>query len=110
MPVPEGITLLPVSTVGEISRATRAITHLFVCKNPQFVPECMNIEVQTGFCYNILNSWNDAISSAGPDRETKCTLFADPGCVGRSVEFAYPGIGNLQDFDLDDLASSFSCT
>ncbi|KAJ7257392.1 hypothetical protein C8J57DRAFT_1721201 [Mycena rebaudengoi] len=80
-----------------------------VCMDPNF-GNCVSLNfgnVPTG-CLAMPAGWNDRITSAQAVAGIVCTLFADPGCTGRSLVVA----GNIPDFrpvGMDDLTTSMSC-
>jgi len=89
----------------------QSVTHLFVCDSANFNGRCENLESNRGQCYNLLNGWNDVISSLGPDQGTTCTLWENNDCTGRSLGgIVNPGINNLVDFSFNDIASSYRCS
>ncbi|KAK5657188.1 hypothetical protein OQA88_3246 [Cercophora sp. LCS_1] len=105
---------LPTSEQPEIaarSNVARAITHLFVCDSLNFNGRCENLETETGRCYNLFNGWNDVISSLGPDRGTTCTIYEHFDCQGRSVGgIVNPGLFNLNEWNFNDITSSYRCS
>ncbi|KAK0725984.1 hypothetical protein B0H67DRAFT_144409 [Lasiosphaeris hirsuta] len=100
-----------VSEVAARSNVARAITHLFVCDSLNFQGRCENLETETNRCYNLFNNWNDVISSLGPDQGTTCTIYENFDCQGRSVGgIVNPGLFNLNEWNFNDITSSYRCS
>ncbi|TIC99370.1 hypothetical protein CH35J_005089 [Colletotrichum higginsianum] len=99
-----------VAVGGPLEGSLQAITHLYICQNINFGGSCVNVEVSTGVCYNLINGWNDVVSSLGPDAGTSCTLYENAGCTGAALpNIVNPGISNLGERGFNDRASSFRC-
>ena len=102
---------LPAAEVAENAIEKRAVTHLFVCDSANFQGRCENLQVDRGSCLTLFNNWGDTISSLGPDSGTTCTVYENNDCQGRSLGgIVSPGIFNLNDFNFNDIISSFRCS
>lgn len=58
------------------------------------------------------NPWEDTISSWGPDPGVSCHVYERRDCDIGGRMFAnieYPGYGNLNDFQFEDIISSARC-
>ncbi|KAH8596569.1 hypothetical protein B0O99DRAFT_685569 [Bisporella sp. PMI_857] len=116
------------------SSEKRAITHLFVAADVNFGGRTENLATNTGQCNDLLNGWNNIVSSLGPDAGTTCCIYeyeppisaipnppallkitnnkinSNTGCGGASLcGIINPGIFNLVDFGWNDRASSYRC-
>ncbi|KAI1369760.1 hypothetical protein F5Y08DRAFT_334112 [Xylaria arbuscula] len=90
---------------------TEAITHVYLCRGPNFGAPCFSKPVYTTLCYNFINGRDNSISSVKPDLGTTCIIYDDENCKGfYSLTFTYPGISDLTSLGWNDRASSISCT
>ncbi|KAF2874175.1 hypothetical protein BDV95DRAFT_487956, partial [Massariosphaeria phaeospora] len=84
-------------------------THLYVCEDEMFGARCDNLHVAVGQCYNLDASWNDKITSLGPDKGTFCTLYSEFDCKGKVLPLTYPGVKDLARYQFGDVGSSYRC-
>ncbi|KAF1844408.1 uncharacterized protein K460DRAFT_163728 [Cucurbitaria berberidis CBS 394.84] len=86
-----------------------SVTHLYLCVDSSFKGQCTNMHLDTSTCHNLDQTWNDKVSSAGPDKGTFCTLYSETECRGKALPFTYPGIRNLTRYKFDNVLSSVRC-
>ncbi|KAJ7182363.1 hypothetical protein C8R43DRAFT_1144250 [Mycena crocata] len=93
---------------------TNDISIMQSCNDPNLTGLCFNwsstvLPTGCGDFRNTSPSTDDQVSSVSTAAGIKCTLFADPGCKGRSQLI----VGTLNDFGpvgFDNTATSFSCS
>lgn len=66
----------PLSASPLTSLATPRTTHLYICTSAAFSGTCKNIELAAERCYNMGSTFDDNVSSAGPDDGTFCVLYS----------------------------------
>ncbi|KAJ7653429.1 hypothetical protein B0H17DRAFT_1147141 [Mycena rosella] len=80
----------------------------FVCANAPFVDPCGKFSGVSGECVNFPASFDDDISSVGPDSGQDCFFYVDVGCGGASLgPIRGPGIPDLFNSGFNDQISSF---
>jgi hypothetical protein len=53
----------------------RATGHVYLCTDSNFQGSCTNYGVTLGSCSDLPSSFNDNISSFGPDNGLRCCLY-----------------------------------
>ncbi|KAL7619531.1 hypothetical protein AAE478_010071 [Parahypoxylon ruwenzoriense] len=91
----------------------RAQHCVYVCTNAGFTGLCENECAGAGVCYNVPSSFNDQISSLGPD-SGYCRAFFDRDCQDSSGHFdfvnpGYDDLSHLGDGRSNDQISSWIC-
>ncbi|KAI1137767.1 hypothetical protein F5Y05DRAFT_413714 [Hypoxylon sp. FL0543] len=86
---------------------------VYVCTQAGFAGLCENECAQAGVCYNVPASFNDQISSLGPD-SGYCRAFFDYDCQDTSGHFdfvspGYDDLSHLGDGSSNDQISSWIC-
>ncbi|KAJ3572569.1 hypothetical protein NPX13_g5006 [Xylaria arbuscula] len=54
---------------------TEAITHVYLCRGPNFGAPCFSKPVYTTLCYNFIHGRDNSISSVKPDLGTTCIIY-----------------------------------
>ncbi|KAI1416999.1 hypothetical protein F5Y13DRAFT_185832 [Hypoxylon sp. FL1857] len=91
----------------------RAQHCVYVCTQAEFSGLCQNECAGAGVCYNVPSSFNDQISSLGPD-SGYCRAFFDRDCqiAAGHFDFVYPGYDDLSHLgggESNDQISSWIC-
>ncbi|KAI0152154.1 hypothetical protein F4776DRAFT_14837 [Hypoxylon sp. NC0597] len=86
---------------------------VYVCTQAGFAGLCENECAQSGVCYNVPSSFNDQISSLGPD-SGYCRAFFDYDCqiAAGHFDFVNPGYDDLSHLgggESNDQISSWMC-
>ncbi|KAI0388063.1 hypothetical protein F5Y04DRAFT_16850 [Hypomontagnella monticulosa] len=91
----------------------RAQHCVYVCTRAEFSGLCENECAQSGVCFNVPSSFNDQISSLGPD-SGYCRAFFDRDCqiAAGHFDFVKPGYDDLSHLgggESNDKISSWMC-
>ncbi|KAJ7277913.1 hypothetical protein C8J57DRAFT_1465745 [Mycena rebaudengoi] len=83
-----------------------------ICTDAGFTGNCITLNGGSTQCNNFPGSFNDNISSFGPDDGQDCFIFvflsSDAGCTGAQAgPIRFPGISNLNDIGFNDKISSW---
>ncbi|KAJ6498663.1 hypothetical protein DFH09DRAFT_1203914, partial [Mycena vulgaris] len=117
------LALIPLVYAIPASEHTPTLTSrtpgtVFVCANAPWVEPCTKFSGASGECVNFSASFQDDMSSVGPDSGQQCFFFADVGCKGPSFgPIRSPGAANLATVPapsstigtFNDRLSSFKC-
>ncbi|KAJ7157282.1 hypothetical protein C8R46DRAFT_1114005 [Mycena filopes] len=82
--------------------------HVFICTDVDFGGDCTNYGFFNNVCSTFPSEFQDNISSFGPDKGWKCTLYTNNGCSGLQSTATNPGITTLPG-DVNDAFSSVNC-
>ncbi|KAK0649577.1 hypothetical protein B0T16DRAFT_133867 [Cercophora newfieldiana] len=101
----------PTSPILARDLVPRAEVEVKYCEKTNWDGECRTVTVTEATCMNMLDAWNDRVSSIkNVDKdEFKCTWYMDANCTGESYD-------NQEDADLgdgngrfDEVISSYIC-
>ncbi|KAJ4353129.1 hypothetical protein N0V85_009601 [Neurospora sp. IMI 360204] len=79
----------------------------YVCTLENFAGNCQLYELPYDDCYTFDRPFVRTVVSAGPDKTSWCTLYANPGCTGDELNLHYPGLTSLGAWN--NKAASFNC-
>ncbi|KAF2500047.1 hypothetical protein BU16DRAFT_235198 [Lophium mytilinum] len=60
-------------------------------------------------CINFVDGYDNTISSFGPDRGLKCTVYDFSYCTGPSLDIWWPGYADMSWNGWDNRVSSYRC-
>ncbi|CZS98177.1 uncharacterized protein RAG0_07005 [Rhynchosporium agropyri] len=105
---PDAIDYVPHST--DLSK--RSQWHLYNCLDSGFTGRCKNMDAELDQCYNLVNGWENSISSSGPDKgDVFCVLYSQYECAPSKQQLLliWPGWTDLRLLGMDDKTMSYRC-
>ncbi|KAF8886505.1 hypothetical protein BD779DRAFT_1673137 [Infundibulicybe gibba] len=88
--------------------AALADGNLFVCTDPNFAGQCVNLAFFNGVCSTLPSGLQDNISSWGPDAGWVCITYTEDNCQGTSFAGSFPGFPTLP-AGIDNAMNSYQC-
>ncbi|KAI4165608.1 MAG: hypothetical protein LQ342_000550 [Letrouitia transgressa] len=94
----------------------RSLGGVYFCNDINWGAPCYHRTQEIAVCKDLSSTYAGKVSSIGPDKGTKCSVYSRTGCLPSygdpydgHLEITYPGIADLTKVNFNDKAMSVIC-